>query len=258
MTSLYFLGGLVFGILLLIIPVVLNNVLKLGILNKLQKGSVSLLILILIYGILLSFAIWQNHLWLTMLTALLIVGLTCSLSLMRFRFKLKVLLIPALAGLLSVMLVLAPISAILITPLPQSFLPQYFLPVVGLLSGLIAYNMVRGIRKYYVGLQNHAALYNYLLGNGCTHHQAVAYFLRRSLQSTALWVLRRISANMVTTTPLLLLVLVWAGVPVVKAAILNFMFFFAILSGSMISLFVSLWVARRYTFDEYSRLQPVS
>jgi putative ABC transport system permease protein len=52
--------------------------------------------------------------------------------------------------------------------------------------------------------------------------------------------------------------LVWAGVPVLKAAILNFMFFFAILSGSMISLFVALWVARRYTFDEYSRLQPVS
>ena len=100
MTSLYFLGGLVFGILLLIIPVVLNNVLKLGILNKLQKGSASLLILILIYGILLSFAIWQNHLWLTMLTALLIVGLTCSMYLMRLRFKLKVLLIQDNKGML--------------------------------------------------------------------------------------------------------------------------------------------------------------
>lgn len=258
MTGLHFLGGLVLSILLLIIPFVLDKVLKLNILNKLQKGSAGLLALILIYSALLTFAIWQNHLWLTVLTALLVVGLTCILSLIRLHLKLKMLLIPVLGGMLSVMLILAPISAILVTPLPQSFLPQYFLPIVGLLSGSISYNMVRGIRKYYVGLQNHAALYNYLLGNGCTHQQAVAYFLRRSLQSTAVWALRRISTTMVTASPLLLLVLVWAGVPVLKAAILNFLFFFAVLSGSLLSLFVSLWIARRYTFDEYSRLKPVS
>ena len=256
--SLQLFGELLFCVLLLAIPFVFDNILKLNISDKLLKGSVSLLVLIVLCGAILSFAIWQNHLWLTILAAFILVVVTCIWAMLRFRLKLRRLLIPSFTGLLVVILVFAPISAMLVTPLPQSFLPQYFLPIVCLLAFSISFNMVRGIRKYYVGLQNHAALYNYLLGNGCTHHQAVAYFLRRSLQSTALWVLRRISTTMLTASPLLLLVLVWAGVPVLKAAILNFMFFFAILSGSMISLFVALWVARRYTFDEYSRLQPVS
>lgn len=256
--SLQLFGELLFCVLLLAIPFVFDNILKLNISDKLLKGSVSLLVLIVLCGAILSFAIWQNHLWLTILAAFILVVVTCIWAMLRFRLKLRRLLIPSFTGLLVVILVFAPISAMLVTPLLQSFLPQYFLPIVCLLAGSISFNMVRGIRKYYVGLQNHAALYNYLLGNGCTHHQAVAYFLRRSLQSTALWVLRRISTTMLTASPLLLLVLVWAGVPVLKAAILNFMFFFAILSGSMISLFVALWVARRYTFDEYSRLQPVS
>lgn len=258
MMSLQFLGELLFCILLLAIPFVLDNILKLNISDKMLKGSISLLVLIAIYGSFLSFAIWQNHLWLTILAAFIVVVVTCIWALLRFRLKLRRLLLPSLIGLLVVMLVFAPISALLITPFPQSFSPQYFLPVVCLLSGSISYNMVRGIRKYYVGLQNHAALYNYLLGNGCTHHQAVAYFLRRSLQSTTLWVLRRISITMLTASPLLLLVLVWSGVPVLKAATLNFMFFFAVLSGSQLSLFLSLWIARHYTFDEYSRLQPVA
>ncbi len=256
--SLQLFGELLFCILLLAIPFVFDNILKLKIGDKLLKGSISLLALIVIHGAILSLSIWQNHLWLTILAAFIVIVLTCIWALLRFRLKLRRLLIPSFVGLLVVMLIIAPISAMLVTPLPQSFSPRFFLPIMCLLSGSISYNMVHGMRKYYVGLQHHAALYNYLLGNGCTHHQAVAYFFRRSLQSTALWVLRRISTTMLTASPLLLLVLVWAGVPVLKAAILNFMFFFAILSGSMSSLFVSLWVARRYTFDEYSRLQPVS
>lgn len=256
--SLQLFGELLFCTLLLAIPFVFDNILKLNISDKLLKGGIRLLALIAICGATLSFAIWQNHLWLTILAAFFVVVVTCVWSLLRFRLKLRRLLIPSLTGLLAVMLVLAPLSAMLVTPLPSSFLPQYFLPIVCLLAGSISFNMVCGIRKYYVGLRNHAALYNYLLGNGCTHHHAVAYFLRRSLQSTALWVLRRISTTMLTASPLLLLVLAWAGVPVLKAAILNFMFFFAILSGSMSSLFISLCVARRFTFDEYSRLQPVS
>lgn len=256
--SLQFFGELLFCILLLVIPFVLDNILKLNLSDRLLRGSISLLVLIGICGAILDFVMWQNHLWLTILAAFIVVAVTCIWALLHFCLKLRRLLIPSLTGLLVVMLFLAPLSAILVTPFPQSFSPQNFLPIVCLLSGSISFNMIRGIRQYYVGLKNHAALYNYLLGNGCTHRQAVAFFFHRSLQSTALWVLRRISTTILTASPLLLLALIWAGVPVMKAAVLNFMFFFAVLSGSMSSLFISLWFARRYTFDEYSRLQPVS
>lgn len=256
--SINIIGKLLFCLLLVSVPFVLNNTLKLNISDKLLKGGISLLVLLVIYCAILSFAIWQSHLWITLLTSFLIVGITCVWSLIRFHLKMQRLLIPSLAGLSSVMLILAPVSALLISPAHQSFSPEYFIPIVGMLSGFIAYNTSRGLKRYYVGLRYHAALYYYLLGNGCTHHQAVNYFFRRSLQSTVFWVLRYVSTTVATASPCLLLVLVWAHFPIVSAAILNLMFLLAVLSGSMISLTITLWVARRYTFDKYSRLQPVS
>lgn len=174
--SLQFFGELLFCILLLVIPFVLDNILKLNLSDRLLRGSISLLVLIGICGAILDFVMWQNHLWLTILAAFIVVAVTCIWALLHFCLKLRRLLIPSLTGLLVVMLFLAPLSAILVTPFPQSFSPQNFLPIVCLLSGSISFNMIRGIRQYYVGLKNHAALYNYLLGNGCTHRQAVAFF----------------------------------------------------------------------------------
>lgn len=57
--SLQFFGELLFCILLLVIPFVLDNILKLNLSDRLLRGSISLLVLIGICGAILDFVMWQ-------------------------------------------------------------------------------------------------------------------------------------------------------------------------------------------------------
>ena len=108
---------------------------------------------------------------------------------------------------------------------------------------------------FFVGLRNHGQLYYYLLGNGSSHRQAVSYFVRRSLKSAIVSVLRRLSLLCFATAPVLFFGLVMAGVDVVTAAALQLLLMVMELTASLLSIAFTLVVGRKYCFDEYERLK---
>jgi putative ABC transport system permease protein len=70
--------------------------------------------------------------------------------------------------------------------------------------------------------------------------------------------MKQMSGLVVSSSPLVMLVLIWGGVDAITAIGLQIVFFVMIMSASFISLFITILVGRRYSFDEYERLRPVS
>ena len=83
----------------------------------------------------------------------------------------------------------------------------------------------------------------------------MSYFVRRSLKSAIVSVLRRLSLLCFATAPVLFFGLVMAGVDVVTAAALQLLLMVMELTASLLSIAFTLVVGRKYCFDEYERLK---
>ena len=141
--------------------------------------------------------------------------------------------------------------------LKNPFVPQYFLPVMGLIAfGMISVN-ARALQIYYMGLKNHSQLYYYLLGNGSNHHEAVSYLLRRCLQASIVSSTRQLSRIVMASAPVLMFGMMLGGAGVVDAAVCQVLFMIVVMASSIGAVIVTLLLARQGSFDEYERLKPV-
>ena len=131
---------------------------------------------------------------------------------------------------------------------------RFFVPVMGLLIGSMTGSNAQALSTYYTGLLHHDSLYYYLLGNGASKGEAVAWFVRRALERTILPYAKHMATLAVGTTPLVLWALLLSGTGVIEAVGLQVLLLVAAFCASVVSLVVTLYVARRYAFDEYERL----
>ena len=113
----------------------------------------------------------------------------------------------------------------------------------------------KALHAYYVGLANHSQLYDYLVGNGATHRQAVNYFVRRALEANMVPHARYMAYTVVTVAPAMAWAMVMSGAGVVAAGVVTVMMAVAAMAASVLSLMVALMVGRKYCFDDYMALK---
>lgn len=246
--------GFLLGLLLLALPVYMAYALRLRMVRRLLVSFGRMMLMTALVGGMLMLVISVNQMWLTIVVGLLMMVLGAMLTASRSSIPLSRSFVPVAAGTLSSVTIIALYVLFLVFGLSNPFEVRHFIPVVGLLVGCTISVNVKALNTYYTGLAYHHQLYNYLLGNGATHHEAVDYFMRRSFQSALLSVARLMSGMVVSTAPVLLLTLVLAGTDVWTATALQVLLFVLVLSVAFTSLALTLLVGRRYLFDDYERL----
>ncbi len=246
--------GFLLGLLLVALPVYMAYALRLGMMRRLLVSFGRMMLMTALVGGMLMLVIGVNQTWLTIVVGLLMMVLGAMLTASRSSIPLSRSLVPVAVGTLASVTIIALYVLFLVFGLRNPFEVRYFIPVVGLLVGCTISINVKALNTYYSGLVYHHQLYNYLLGNGATHHEAVNYFMRRSFQSALLPVTRQMSGTVVSTAPVLLLALVLGGTDVWTATALQVLLFGLVLCVSLTSLALTLLVGRRYLFDGYERL----
>jgi putative ABC transport system permease protein len=142
-----------------------------------------------------------------------------------------------------------------VTGLKNPFDARYFIPVVSLLIGNMMEVNYKALSVYYMGLKYHNQLYYYLLGNGATHSEAVAYFVRRALEKVSIQNIANMSVIVVGLSPLVMWSMLLSGASVLAAVEYQILIMIATFCVSMISVVITLWVARHYSFDEYGQIK---
>lgn len=250
--------GFVLGLLLLAIPLYVIYALDLGIMRRLIRSFLLMAVPVALIGLLLQLLIRWNNIALNILVGVLICLLSSFVIIGKARLKSSKMLFPMFAGVLLSVFLISLYFLFFVIGLKNPFDARFFFPILGLLAGCSIGINVKALHFYYIGLVHHNRLYYYLLGNGGSHKEAVTYLLRRSFQAAALPILRRMSLVMVGVAPVMLYALVMSGVGVMTAVAIQILLYVAVLAMSFSSVFICIYVARRYSFDEYEKLKDVT
>uniref|UniRef100_A0AB33JHC2 ABC transporter permease n=1 Tax=Prevotella sp. GTC17260 TaxID=3236796 RepID=A0AB33JHC2_9BACT len=251
-------GGLIAGLMLLMIPLFVIYRFNLGLLRQLAVSVAKMVVYVGLLGIFVGVLMRWDSVVLNILWVLLVAVLGAASVLMRAKLNVARFIVPVSVGLFTAALVVGLYFVFLVLK-PQSPLSaQFFLPLTGLLLGAMLEVNAKALHIYYIGIRNHHQLYDYLLGNGATHGEAVGYFVRRALQRSLTPCLSRMALIVVAHAPVMMWMLLPAGVDIWTAVGLEILVHVAALAGVCISMVVTLFVARRYAFDGYGRLKNVA
>ena len=249
--------GILLGSLLLAIPVYVIYRFKLKIINRVLAAVCRMVLVVFATALLAYTTIKLNSVGFSIVAFLLLVSVSSVLVVRKSGLKPTKLLIPVIGGMLLTTSVIGFYVLFFVLGLKNPFVPQYFLPVMGLIAfGMISVN-ARALQIYYMGLKNHSQLYYYLLGNGSNHYEAVSYLLRRCLQASIVSSTRQLSRIVMVSAPVLMFGMMLGGAGVVDAAVCQVLFMIVVMASSIGAVIVTLLVARQGSFDEYERLKPV-
>lgn len=249
--------GFALGMLLLILPLYIIYHFQLGVMHRFLSSFGRMSIGVVVMALILYGAIRLDSIVYDIVMLILLSLLSSVLALRKSRLKVSRLLIPLGISTLVAVAFVSFYMLFLVFEEDNIFLANLFMPVVGLVAGGMLEADIKALRTYYSGLQYHGQLYNYLIGNGGTHRQAIKYFVRRSLQSAIITVARNMSRVVCVSSPVLLFSVVMCGGSVLTAVAFQLLFYVSTLAASLISLFLAVQIGRRYSFDEYERLRKL-
>lgn len=219
---------------------------------------VRMVVQLLLVGLYMKWLFACNSVWISLLW-LLLMSLVATVSVCRSdRLKLSRLLLPVAGGLFVSSVVLSLFVLLLVVRRSEAFLDaRWLVPVAGVLLGQAQQMSGVALGEYYQSLRNDSQLYDYLLGNGATHLEAVMPFVRRAMEKALHPMLANMSVMGVILLPGLFYGQLLGGVNPVDAAVYLIVLIFASISVSVISVVLTLCMADRRSFDLYGRLRSL-
>lgn len=251
------LWGIVFGLLLLAIPLIIIHRLRLPVMQRLLLAFGRMVLAVAVMAIIVYGAVSLDSIVYDVVMLVLLSLFSAVMALGKARLNVSRLLIPAGAGSVVGVAVVVFYGLFLVLGQKNPFVARLFLPFAAIVAGGITMVNAKALQTYYTGLLHHGQLYNYIIGNGGTHGEAVRHFIRRCLQAAIVSVGRDMSRLAFVSAPAVMLAMVMCGIGVLTAAAFQVMLTFMVMAASLLSLVITLLVARRYSFDEYERLKPV-
>lgn len=250
--------GLFTGFLLLAVPVYVIYRFRLRMISQLILAFVKMAVSLFLTGIFLKYVFQMDSCWLNILWMVLLAMVASWAVIRKARLKQKRFLIPVGTGVLLATAVVGLYLLFLTFGVHQPFAARYWIPVTGLLIGSMIQTNASALSTYYMGLRHHRQLYLYLTGNGATHREAVAYFVKRALERNMKPAISEMGYMMVSVCPVILWAMILAGEDLLTAVGCQILILIASFCASTLSLVITLLVARRYLFDDYERLKQES
>ena len=242
------------GLLLVVVPLYVLHVFDTGLLRRALRSLAWMVASLAVLGLCLYFVFRLDHWAVNIAFVLLMVVVGAVSAMSRARLSVRRFFVPVAVGMLVAVVVVGCWVLMLVLGQKNPLESRFLVPVAGLLIGAMTRSNADALTIYYMGLRHHNQLYYHLTGNGATPGRALTWFVRRALQRVALPSLGRMATLMVCASPVVTWSLLLAGVSVVGAIALQMVLLVAGFCASVVSLLATLYVARRFSFDEYGRL----
>lgn len=247
--------GCVASLILLLIPFYAMFKYRLRIMDVVLASIVRMAITMAVVCGVVYVAMAAGKLWISILLMLAMPLMGAVYAVRRSKLKMQKFIVPMASGMVVATMVFAFYELFLVLDIDNPMSVQFMLPIAGILAGAMITSNARALHAYYIGLLNHHQLYDYLIGNGASHRQAVNYFVRRALEANMVPQARYMAYTVVSVSPALVWALLMSGVDVWSAAAFCVSMAIAALAASVVSLIVALVVGRKYCFDDYMTLK---
>lgn len=249
--------GLVMGVLLLAFPLYIIYTFDARRMGKFLTAAGWFVMVVVVCGLAMQALMACNSVVITILAGVVLVILGTILSLRYARLKVSRLIVPAVAGSLAASIAAAfyVLLGVLGVKIPLD--ARYFFPLIALATGCSVGINAHALHIYYMGLRHHRQLYYYIIGNGGTHREAVGYFMKRCFQAALIPAMKQMSIIGLTTAPVVFFAMILGGTDVWTAVWFQIVLVLVTVNVSLLSLWITLQIGRRYSFDQYESLRPV-
>lgn len=245
------------GLLLLAVPIYIIYAFDIRLMRRFFVSLVWIALVALMAGGAVKLLMHYQMVWVNIGVGVLLALLSSLVVVYKLRLRQGRLLVPLFAACLLPLFAVSLYMLIVVMSLKQPFDTRFFIPLLGLLTGLSLVPVASALRAYYTGLEHHNELYYYLLGNGATHQEAVRHFMRRGFQAALLPLFKRMSGLFVSSAPVMLLALVMGGADVWTAVFMELALSVAVMAYTLSTFWLAVLLSRRYMFDAYERLRSM-
>lgn len=249
--------GYILSALLLILPCYFLWKIKSKMILPYVISMLRMAIQLVLVGVYMKWIFLCNSVWIDLLW-LVLMGLVVTVSVSKqANLRLRLMFLPIMTGLIITSIGIGLyVLFILFTPLSM-FDTRYIVPIIGILLGCMHRVSDIALNEFYSSLRYEGQLYEYMLGNGATHLEAIIPFVRRAIEKALKPTLAHLSVAGILTIPGLFLGQLLGGISPMIAALNTVLVFAASVFASVISVVLTIFVADRYSFDCYGRLRRV-
>lgn len=176
----------------------------------------------------------------------------------RLLLRRSVVLVPMIVGQVVAVAVVTLYLLLLVFRPADSFNARWLVPVAGLLLCGVQTIDAETLKAFYDTLYKERNHYYFLLGNGATHREAVMPFVSKAVERAYAPALRYLALVGLVAVPELTYALALCGISAIMSVAYTAIILCATVTVSAVSLFLTLYIADRRTFDVYGRVTLVT
>ena len=225
-------------------------------LMDLGRMLLRVIITLVLTGAYMHYLFEINNVWLNIAWLLIVTAAAALTTLREARIGGLKLWLPLTAGMgagivVAGLLFLA--CAGLLRQLPDA---RCIVPVAGLLIATMTATCMKGMGSYHRSLAEDISKYNFLIGNGATHGEAIAPFVCKALES-GLRPMTEGTAIMQLVTMPAMMGMILGGYPPVTAMKCQLMILIAAILSSVVAISLTIWLADNILFDNFGRRRNI-
>ena len=253
--------GLLLGLILLIIPIWFLHRYKTGLVRASLIGAARMLVQLFLIGLYLKYLFYYNIWWVNLIWAMVMTVAATGTALSRTRLKREFLAVPLFVAFFTTAIVVGFYFLGLVLDLGftlhELFTARYFIPIFGLLLGNMLGVNVMALNTYYSGLRREYQMFNYMIGNGASLHEATAPFISKAMITAFNPCIANMAVMGLVAMPGTMIGQILGGSDPTTAIRYQILIVVITFVASMISLMITIGLSNNRCFDKKSRLKNV-
>ncbi len=246
--------SLIFAFLLLLIPVGISRVFRLGLIRPILNASMRMAVQLILIGIFLKYLfLWNNAvvniLWLFLMIIVAVFTAVKNASINWEKIWFPVFLSFSFATLLIVFYL-----NVFILRLDYVFDAKYLIVLGGMLLGNSLRGNIVGIDSFYKNIKREKERYYYLLSLGASQYEAILPYLRESIKLAIKPTIAAMATIGIVSLPGMMTGVILGGASPETAIKYQMMIMVAILTSTVISVLLAILLTSRVCFTDYGAM----
>lgn len=241
---------LLIGYAALLLPAALLLYFRTGLLKKLGTATLRMTVQLLLVGYYLEYLFKYDNPWLNLAWIVVMVVASDLATVDRSELRRKPLFISVFVATFIGLILIDFFFLEVVIRLPKVLAAQYTIPITGMILGNCLRSNVIGINSFYYGLKEQREVYHYYLACGATRNEALFPFFRDALRKSVNPTLATMATIGLVSLPGMMTGQILSGSSPLTAIKYQILIVIAIISGTVLAVFLALRLSMLSVFDE--------
>ncbi len=248
--------NLAIGYLLLLIPLGAFWFFQTGLVKETLIAALRMTVQLLLVGFYLGFIFQLDSMWINLLWVLIMIIAAGFTTTSRSELNYKIFLVPIFFALAVSIVFVDLFFFTLVIKLDNVFSAVYLIPITGMLLGNCIRSNVIGLNSFYNSLRKDQTLYRYALASGATRTEALMPFMRDSIKLAFNPTIATMAVIGLVSLPGMMTGQILGGSSPMVAIKYQIMLMITILTTSVITVLLTIYISNKFVFNEYDLLNP--